>query len=62
MNEDGFLRALENSFLRNEIRSSHESLDKLLANDFLEFGQSGDERLGGRCDRPSFAMRGEGVN
>lgn len=35
------LKALEESHLKPEVRTSSEKLDKLLADDFFEFGSSG---------------------
>lgn len=35
------IKKLENSHLRPEVRRSSEALDKLLADDFFEFGSSG---------------------
>lgn len=37
------IKELELSLLKPEIRSSRESLDKLLADDFVEFGTSGNK-------------------
>ncbi|MBP6883974.1 MAG: DUF4440 domain-containing protein [Candidatus Pacebacteria bacterium] len=37
------IKELELSLLKPEIRSSREALDKLLADDFIEFGSSGNK-------------------
>lgn len=40
-NLEAQLKALEKSHLKPEIRRSSEELDRLLADDFFEFGSSG---------------------
>ena len=41
MTDDAFFRELEESLLRPEIRSSPSAVDRLLADEFVEFGSSG---------------------
>jgi hypothetical protein len=61
-NIEARLRELEESHLRSEVRSSPESLQALLADEFIEFGSSG--RIFDRADviadlpgQPSFKSR-----
>ena len=41
MTDDAFFRELEESLFRPEIRSSPSAVDRLLADEFVEFGSSG---------------------
>ena len=58
------IEELELSLLRPEVRASRETLDKLLADDFIEFGSSGNkytkedilERLPETLDKVEYAV------